>query len=397
MLSTQPGFVSVLAILQVNRDSKRTGGRPITVVYHECLATISVRISQALARPGDSRPDVNILVAGGAGYIGTHTSVSLLQSGHEVIVVDSLVNSRSDSIQRIQNITGRRVKFVESDIRDRKALQDIFSKNRIDAVVNFAGHKAVGDSVRIPLEYYDNNLNCAFALLETMASFDVKVMVFSSSAAVYGEPAELPINEDAEPVPESPYGRTKLFIEAMLRDVWQADESWKVAVLRYFNPVGAHPSGLIGERPSGAPNNLMPVIAKVAAGELPKLNIYGGDYDTCDGTAVRDYIHVMDLARGHSKAIEKLEKITKGKIMTINLGTGKGYSVLEILKTFETVCGRKIPFDIVDRRAGDVACSYADPALAKSEIGWESEFGVSDMCRDAWNWQSRLGHLNGAD
>jgi len=333
---------------------------------------------------------MKILVAGGAGYIGSHTCVSLLQSGYEVVVVDSLVNSRIEYVERVQEITGRSLAFIESDIRDRKSLNVIFSKYQIDAVINVAGYKAVADSVKNPLEYYDNNLNCAVALLETMSNFNVKVMVFSSSAAVYGEPAELPITEDARTEPENPYGRTKLFVEEMLRDVCCADKSWKVAILRYFNPVGAHPSGLIGEHPRGTPGNLMPIIAKVAQGELQKLNIFGGNYETSDGTAVRDYIHVMDLARGHSKAIQKLGKLREGRVLTINLGTGKGYSVLEILKTFEEVCGRKIPFDVVNRRAGDVACSYADPALAKAEIKWDAEFGVYDMCKDAWNWQLQL-------
>ena len=330
---------------------------------------------------------MKILVAGGAGYIGTHTCVSLLQSGYEVVVVDSLVNSRIECIGRVQEITGKSVEFIESDIRDRKSLNAIFSKNDIDAVINFAGHKALGDSVKNPLEYYDNNLNCAIALLDTMSRFNVKVMVFSSSAAVYGESVELPISEEARTEPESPYGRTKLFIEEMLRDAWHADNSWKVAILRYFNPVGAHPSGLIGEQPNGIPGNLMPVVAKVARSELQKLNIFGGDYETLDGTAVRDYIHVMDLAKGHDKAIQKLVKLKQGRVLTINLGTGKGYSVLEILKTFEEVSGRKIPFDVVSRRAGDVACSYADPALAKAELKWDAEFDVYDMCKDAWNWQ----------
>jgi UDP-glucose 4-epimerase len=346
----------------------------------------SFRRHGKLPTPGGSLENMNILVAGGAGYIGTHSCVSLLQSGHQVIVVDSLVNSRPDHIQRIQDITGKRLEFVESDVRDRKYLNEIFSKYRIDAVINFAGHKAVGDSVKLPLDYYDNNINCAISLLECMASNNVKVMVFSSSAAVYAESAELPINEGARTEPQSPYGRTKLYIEEMLRDVAHADKLCKIAILRYFNPVGAHPSGLIGEQPNGIPGNLMPVIAKVAQGELQKLNIFGGDYGTLDGTAVRDYIHVMDLAGGHSKAIQKLGKLRKGSVSTINLGTGKGYSVLEILKTFEEVCGRKIPFDVVNRRAGDVACSYADPALAKAKINWNAEFDVYDMCKDAWNW-----------
>lgn len=346
------------------------------------------------AAADDNRIDMKILVAGGAGYIGTHTCVSLLESGYEVIVVDSLVNSQADGIRRIREISGKEVAFIEADVRDKKALHDIFSRHRIDAVINFAGHKAVGESVSIPLDYYDNNLNCAFSLLQTMASFDVKFLVFSSSAAVYGEPLKLPIDENARTEPENPYGRSKLYIEQMLGDIWRADKSWKLAILRYFNPVGAHYSGLIGESPTGIPNNLMPVIAKVAAGELPQLKIFGGDYDTRDGTAVRDYIHVMDLARGHCRAIRKLQESSQGRALTLNLGTGKGYSVLEIFRAFEQVCGRKLPFEVVERRAGDVASSYADPALAKSEIEWEAEFGIVDMCKDAWNWQQRQAGPN---
>ena len=337
---------------------------------------------------------MNILVAGGAGYIGTHSCVSLLQSGHQVIVVDSLVNSRADHIQRIQDITGKRLEFVESDVRDRKYLNEIFSKYRVDAVINFAGYKAVGDSVNAPLDYYDNNINCAISLLECMLNNKVKVMVFSSSAAVYAEPDALPINETARTQPQSPYGRTKLHIEEMLRDVSHADKFCKIAILRYFNPVGAHPSGLIGEQANGLPGNLFPVVSRVAAGEQENLDIFGDDYDTRDGTAIRDYIHVMDLARGHVLALQKLQSLSEGGVLTINLGAGKGYSVFEILNAFEAACGRKIPYRCVSRRKGDMARCYADPGLAKEELGWESELGIDDMCRDAWNWQMQISKLD---
>ena len=337
---------------------------------------------------------MNILVAGGAGYIGTHTCVSLLQSGHQVIVVDSLVNSRAAPVQAVQEITGKRLEFIESDVRDRSSLNDIFSKHRIDAVINFAGYKAVGDSVNAPLDYYDNNINCAISLLECMAHNNVKVMVFSSSAAVYAEPAELPINETARTEPQSPYGRSKLHIEEMLRDVSHADKFCKIAILRYFNPVGAHPSGLIGEQANGLPGNLFPIVTRVAAGEQEKLDVFGDDYDTRDGTALRDYIHVMDLARGHLLALQKLQTLSEGGVLTVNLGTGKGYSIFEILKAFEAVCGRKIPYRCVSRREGDMARCYADPVLAKEELGWESELGIDDMCRDAWNWQMQTSKLD---
>jgi UDP-glucose 4-epimerase len=337
---------------------------------------------------------MKILVAGGAGYIGTHTCVSLLQSGHQVIVIDSLINSRVDHIQRVQEITARRFEFFESDVRDRGSLNRIFSNNRIDAVINFAGYKAVGDSVNTPLEYYDNNINCAISLLECMASNNVKIMVFSSSAAVYAEPEELPISETARTEPQSPYGRTKLYIENMLRDVSYADKSWKIAILRYFNPVGAHPSGRIGEQSDSLPGNLFPVVTRVAAGEQEELEVFGSDYDTRDGTAIRDFIHVSDLARGHLLAMQKLESLAEGGLLTVNLGTGKGYSVLEILKAFETVCERKIPFKCVNRRAGDMARCFADPMLAKTELGWQAELGIEDMCRDAWNWQMQSSKLD---
>lgn len=337
---------------------------------------------------------MNILVAGGAGYIGSHTCVALLEAGHDVIIVDSLVNSRIDNIQSIREIANSKIEFIEADVRDRNAVNKIFLNHQITAVINFAGHKSVNDSVNNPLDYYDNNLNCAMSLLECMSRHNVKQLVFSSSAAVYGEPVELPIMEDARLAPLNPYGRTKKFIEDILRDTSQADDSWKIAILRYFNPVGAHPSGLIGEWPNNIPNNLMPVIAKVATGELEKLSIFGGDYDSIDGTAIRDYIHVMDLARGHNHAIQGLGRLDQGEILTLNLGTGKGYSVLEILKSFEQACGREIPFEVVARRAGDVACCYADAGLASKEINWNSELGIDDMCKDAWNWQLQLDKLN---
>lgn len=337
---------------------------------------------------------MKMLVAGGAGYIGAHTCAVLLEAGHELVIVDSLVNSRVSNIQSIQKITNKKIHFVEADIRERKCLDDVFLKYQIDAVINFAGHKALSESIDRPLDYYDNNLNCAIALLECMTRHNVRIFLFSSSATVYGKPAQLPISEEAATAPQSPYGRTKLFIEEMLRDVLQADPSWRIAILRYFNPVGAHPSGLIGEWSGDRPNNLMPNIVQVAAGQQEKLNIFGGDYDTPDGTAIRDYIHVMDLARGHNSAIQKLETLDKGEILTLNLGTGKGYSVLKIVKTFEEVCGRKIPFEIVARRDGDVDCCYSDPGLAKDKIKWEADLGIYDMCRDAWNWQNQLDGFN---
>lgn len=337
---------------------------------------------------------MEILVAGGAGFIGTHTCLSLLQAGHRVIVVDSLINSRIENLRRVQEIAGKRLEFVEADCRERRSLDAIFSNHRIGAVINLAGHKAVGESVEMPLDYYDNNLNCAISLVQCMARHDVKVMVFSSSAAVYGESAVSPITEDASTEPGSPYGRTKLYIEEILKDVFSADNSWKTIILRYFNPVAAHPSGLIGEQSSGVPSNLFPRVVRVAAGEQATLNVFGDDYSTRDGTAIRDYIHVMDLALGHVRAIQKLETLSDGAVLTINLGTGKGYSVLEILQSFETVCGRDIPYQCVSRRKGDLACCYADPGLAKAVLDWEAELGLTEMCRDAWNWRLRCGDIS---
>ena len=333
---------------------------------------------------------MKILVAGGAGYIGTHTCAVLAELGYELVVIDSLVNSSPDNIRRLRQIVRGPIEFIEADLRDRDLLERVFSQHSIHAVINFAGYKAVGESVKIPLDYYDNNLDCAVSLLTTMRRHDVKIMVFSSSAVVYAESGPLPVDENAAIDPGNPYARTKFFIEEMLRDLARADPAWKIAILRYFNPVGAHPSGLIGELPSGLPNNLMPTIGKVAAGELEKLQIFGNDYDTPDGTAIRDYIHVMDLARGHGNALQALGAREAGQVLTLNLGTGRGYSVLEMVRAYEAACGNELAIEFVDRRAGDLACSCADPGLAKSQLGWQAELDIDDMCRDAWNWQQRL-------
>jgi len=333
---------------------------------------------------------MKILVAGGAGFIGLHTCVALAEASHEIVIVDSLINSRQSNIDNLQKIIKKQVDFVKSDVRDKAAMSQVFERNKIDAVINFAGHKAVGESVENPLKYYSNNLDCALVLLECMDMFNVKTMVFSSSAAVYGSPEQLPISETARISPQSPYGRTKQFIEEILCDLFAADPAWRIANLRYFNPVGSHSSGLIGELPVGDPENLVPYIAQVAAGIRSKLRIFGDDYDTPDGTGIRDYIHVMDLAQGHVKALAKLDEAEAGRILTVNLGTGKGYSVLELVDTFARVSGQVIPREIASRRVGDVPVCYADPSLAVSEIGWVAQNGIEEMCRDAWNWQISL-------
>ena len=314
----------------------------------------------------------------------------LAELGYDLVVIDSLAKSSLENIRRLRQISDRPIEFIEADLRDRDMLEQVFSRYPIRAVINFAGHKAVGESVKMPLDYYENNLDCAVSLLKTMGRHDVRFMVFSSSAAVYAEPESLPMDENAKIGPSSPYGKTKLFIEEMLRDLARADPAWKIAILRYFNPVGAHPSGLIGEAPRGSPNNLMPIIGKVAAGELEKLKIFGNDYDTPDGTAIRDYIHVMDLARGHGSALKALGARELGQVLTLNLGTGRGYSVLEMVKAYEAACGHELAFEFVGRRTGDMANSYADPGRAKTELGWQAELDIGDMCRDAWNWQQRL-------
>ena len=326
-----------------------------------------------------------ILVTGGAGYIGSHTVVELLQAGHDVLVVDNLCNAKASVIDRIEKIAGRRPRFVKADIRDRNALRDVFAAHFVDSVIHFAGLKAVGESVAQPLRYYDNNVVGSVVLFEEMAAAGVKKLVFSSSATVYGDPAAVPIREDAPLSATNPYGQTKLIIELILRDVAKSDPDWQVALLRYFNPVGAHASGMIGEDPNGIPNNLMPYIAQVASGRLAELSVFGSDYPTRDGTGVRDYIHVVDLARGHLRALEALE--TRGGVLTVNLGTGSGYTVLEMVKAFEAASGHKIPIRMAERRPGDIAQCYADPAYARQVLGWQAEFGVEAMCADAWRWQ----------
>lgn len=327
-----------------------------------------------------------ILVTGGTGYIGSHTTVELMQAGFEVLIVDNFCNSKASVLDRIERIVGRRPIFVEADIRDPKAMRKLFSEYRVSAVIHFAGLKAVGESVSQPLRYYDNNIHGSLVLFEVMAECGVKELVFSSSATVYGDPRTVPIREDFPLSATNPYGRSKLIVEEILGDIAHADISWHIALLRYFNPVGAHESGLIGEDPHGIPNNLMPYIAKVAAGSLEELSVFGNDYPTVDGTGVRDYIHVVDLARGHLAALKELK--TSAGVLTVNLGTGHGYSVLEVIRAFEMASGRKVPYKIVGRRPGDIAECYADPALAKNLLRWQAKYGIEEMCRDAWRWQS---------
>ena len=331
---------------------------------------------------------MKILVTGGAGYIGSHTCVELLNAGYEVVIVDNLYNASEKAVERVQEITGKEVAFYRADICDRDALERIFEKNRVDAVIHFAGYKAVGESVAKPLEYYENNLEGTLTLCGVMREHGVKNIIFSSSATVYGDPAEIPITENCpKGVCTNPYGWTKWMLEQILTDIQKADPEWNVILLRYFNPIGAHESGKIGEDPKGIPNNLLPYVAQVAIGKLKCLGVFGNDYDTPDGTGVRDYIHVVDLARGHVKAIEKLAD--REGVSIYNLGTGKGYSVLEVVHAFEKACGHPIPYEIRERRPGDIATCYCDPRKAKEELGWEAEYGIEDMCRDSWRWQSQ--------
>jgi len=328
---------------------------------------------------------VNIFVTGGTGYIGSHTVVELLAAGHDVFIIDNLCNSKESVLDRITRIAGRRPGFAQIDVGDRTSLMRLFSDHCFDAVIHFAGLKAVGESVEMPLAYYGNNVAGSVCLFDCMANTGLKTVVFSSSATVYGKPTSVPVREDFPLSATNPYGRTKLMIEDILRDVSRADSTWHIVLLRYFNPVGAHISGTIGEDPNGVPNNLMPYVAQVASGKLKELPVYGNDYPTPDGTGVRDYIHVVDLARGHLAALEVL-KAHRG-VLTVNLGTGRGYSVLEMVRAFETASGKKVPYRIVGRRQGDVAECYADPSLAHEKLGWTAEMGIEAMCADTWRWQ----------
>ena len=326
-----------------------------------------------------------ILVTGGTGYIGSHTVVQLLDAGHQVVILDNLCNSKREVINRIERITGKRPEFIPGDVRDREVLRSVFNAHKIDAVIHFAGLKAVGESVAEPLKYYDNNVSGSVVLFEEMARAGVKTLVFSSSATVYGDPHAVPIREDFPLGATNPYGQSKFMVEDILADLYKSDPGWSIARLRYFNPVGAHDSGLIGEDPSGIPNNLMPFVAQVAVGKRQKLAVFGNDYPTPDGTGVRDYIHVDDLAAGHLAALNGLQKPT---LLTVNLGTGRGYSVLEMIQAFEAASDKPVPYDIVARRPGDIAACYADPALAKELLGWEAQHGIERMCADTWRWQS---------
>jgi len=330
-----------------------------------------------------------ILVTGGTGYIGSHTVVELMASGKDVLIVDNLCNSKASVLDRIERIAGRRPGFAQLDVRDRIALRKLFSAHHIDAVIHFAGLKAVGESVTRPLAYYDNNVSGSVALFECMVEARVKTIVFSSSATVYGDSPQMPIRKEFPLSASNPYGRTKLMIEEILRDLAKSASGWQVALLRYFNPVGAHASGLIGEDPNGIPNNLMPYVAQVAMGKLKELPVYGNDYPTPDGTGVRDYIHVVDLARGHLAALTALR--THSGVLTVNLGTGRGYSVLEMVHAFAAVSGKPVPYRIVERRQGDIAQCYADPTFARKLLGWQAQLGIDAMCADAWRWQQWAG------
>jgi UDP-glucose 4-epimerase len=332
---------------------------------------------------------MKILLTGGAGYIGSHTAIELNNAGHEVVIVDNLVNSKEDVVKRVEEITGKEIPFVKADVRDRAAMDQIFRSYKIDAVIHFAGLKAVGESVAKPLEYYENNMNATFVLLDVMRNNGCKNIIFSSSATVYGDPAIIPITEEC---PKghctNPYGQTKSMLEEVLMDVQKADPEWNVVLLRYFNPIGAHKSGLIGENPNGIPNNLMPYITQTAIGIRKELGVFGDDYDTPDGTGVRDYIHVVDLATGHVAALKAIEK--NCGVAIYNLGTGHGYSVLDVVKAFEKANDLKVPYVIKPRRPGDIATCYCNPAKAKAELGWEAQYGIEDMCRDSWNFQKNL-------
>lgn len=327
-----------------------------------------------------------ILLPGGAGYIGSHTAVELLKAGKEIIIIDNFSNSKPEVLDKIKQITGKEFKFYELDYLDREKLEKVFEENKIEAVLNFAGYKAVGESVQKPIEYYTNNISGCLILLDVMRKYGVKKFIFSSSATVYGDPKKVPITEESKTGgTTNPYGTTKLFIEQILKDIYVSDNTWDICILRYFNPVGAHESGLIGEEPKGIPNNLMPYVVRVASGQLKELSVFGNDYNTPDGTGVRDYIHVVDLAKGHVAALKKLDKEQNGMYI-YNLGTGRGYSVLDMVKAFEKSTGKKVPYKIAPRRQGDIATCYAEPKKAREELGWTATKTLEDMCKDSWNY-----------
>ena len=329
---------------------------------------------------------MSILLPGGAGFIGSHTAVELLNAGKEIVILDNFSNSSPQSLEAVKKITGKDFKFYEMDYLDREKLEKVFEENKIEAVLNFAGFKAVGESVAKPIEYYENNISGALVLLDTMRKYGCKKFIFSSSATVYGEPEKIPLTEDCKTGgTTNPYGTTKLFIEQILKDIYKSDNTWDICILRYFNPVGAHETGLIGEEPKGIPNNLMPYVARVAAGTLKELSVFGNDYNTPDGTGVRDYIHVVDLAKGHVKALAKINKEGQG-LFIYNLGTGTGYSVLDMVKAFEKATGKKVAYKIAPRREGDIATCYAEPVKAREELGWVAEKSLDDMCKDSWNF-----------
>lgn len=337
---------------------------------------------------------MSVLVTGGAGYIGSHTVVELLNSGREVVIIDDFSNSKPEVLENIRKITGKDFKFYEMDYADRTKLEKVFEENNIDSVMNFAGFKAVGESVKEPIMYYINNVSGALVLFDVMKKYNVKKFVFSSSATVYGEDNPIPYVENMPTgVASSPYGTTKIFIEQILKDIYKADNEWAVSLLRYFNPIGSHESGLLGEDPKGIPNNLMPYIVRVACGKLEKLSVFGGDYETPDGTCIRDYIHVVDLAKGHIKALEKLERENSG-VHIYNLGAGKGYSVLDVVNTFIKSTGQDVPYQITERREGDLPAFYADPTKAKEELGWEVERDLEAMCKDSWNYIEQINKEN---
>ena len=327
-----------------------------------------------------------ILLPGGAGYIGSHTAVELLKAGKEIIIIDNFSNSKPEVLDKIKQITGKNFKFYELDYLDREKLEKVFEENKIEAVLNFAGYKAVGESIQKPIEYYTNNISGCLVLLDVMRKYGVKKFIFSSSATVYGDPQKVPITEESKTGgTTNPYGTTKLFIEQILKDIYISDNTWDICILRYFNPVGAHESGLIGEEPKGIPNNLMPYVVRVASGQLKELSVFGNDYNTPDGTGVRDYIHVVDLAKGHVAALKKLDK-EQNRMYIYNLGTGTGYSVLDMVKAFEKSTGKKVPYKIAPRRQGDIATCYAEPKKAREELGWTATKTLEDMCKDSWNY-----------